>query len=264
MNVRSSSVVIGVVLAGAIGGLFVGTRGTRVTADERRQTAIQRAQRGPHAQVPTPESAPPVPAAMAWRELSGTRRGPNALFVNEIRKLGPNMPAPEVREGRAERLLETLAARATRRAFDGAPPRIPHAFDERSTAACVVCHAAGAMVADRIAPRMSHATYQNCTQCHVATDMAAIERSGAPAENAFVGSMPHPGRRYLPGAPPVMPHPLAMRQTCLSCHGPLGPPGLRSTHPERANCTQCHVLEENARLAPTLGETRAFEASGRR
>jgi hypothetical protein len=32
-----------------------------------------------------------------------------------------------------------------------------------------------------------------------------------------------------------------MREACASCHGPSGKRGLRSTHPVRASCQQCHA-----------------------
>ncbi len=178
---------------------------------------------------------------MSWAGLREVRRGPNAEFKSNLATLAQMMPAPEVLAGRAERLATTLAARAERRAFEGAPPRIPHTIDERSTSSCIACHSEGMVIADRIAPRMSHPLFQNCTQCHVTLDKPMIERSEQPADNSFVGLRPHPGTRYLPGSPPVMPHARAMHESCASCHGVLGPPGLRTTHPERQNCEQCHA-----------------------
>jgi cytochrome c-type protein NapB len=38
-----------------------------------------------------------------------------------------------------------------------------------------------------------------------------------------------------------MPHPMHMRSECDSCHGPSGRPGLRTSHPDRQNCVQCHA-----------------------
>ena len=40
MNVKTSHVVIGLVLAGGVVGLMVGTRGTRVTAEARHGTPV--------------------------------------------------------------------------------------------------------------------------------------------------------------------------------------------------------------------------------
>ena len=34
------------------------------------------------------------------------------------------------------------------------------------------------------------------------------------------------------------------KENCLACHGPRGHPFLRTSHPERTNCTQCHVTRD--------------------
>jgi cytochrome c-type protein NapB len=61
-------------------------------------------------------------------------------------------------------------------------------------------------------------------------------------ENEFVGTKaPLKGTRAWPQAPPTMPHRTLMREDCLSCHGPQGLFGLRTPHPDRRSCTQCHV-----------------------
>lgn len=236
MNVKTSHVVIGLVLAGGVVGLMVGTRGTRVTAEARHGTLLERAEAQPKSAL-----GEGVRPAVSWAGLREVRRGPNAEFKSNLTTLAQIIPPPEVLAGRAERLAATLAARAERRAYDGAPPRIPHTIDERSTSSCIACHGEGLVIADRIAPRMSHPLFHNCTQCHVTLAKPMIERSQQPSDNSFIGLPPHPGRRYLPGAPPVMPHPRAMHETCASCHGELGPPGLRTTHPERQSCEQCHA-----------------------
>lgn len=238
MKLQPSHLLVALVITGGAVGLFVGTRGTRITAEERRQTLIERAHAKPSGRIDLVDG---VAAAVKWSELPLARRGPNANFKSHLSQLVGPPPAPEVAAGREQRLTTTLTARAERRAYDGAPPRIPHAIDERSTSACLACHADGVVIADRIAPRMSHPVFQNCTQCHVSLEKPQLESAGSPRDNAFAGSLPEPGVRFLPGSPPVMPHPLWMRQTCASCHGALGPPGLRTTHPERQSCEQCHA-----------------------
>ena len=49
--------------------------------------------------------------------------------------------------------------------------------------------------------------------------------------------------RTPPGsAPPPIPHDLQFRGNCLACHaGPAAVAEIRTTHPERADCRQCHV-----------------------
>lgn len=53
--------------------------------------------------------------------------------------------------------------------------------------------------------------------------------------------------KYAENAPPVIPHPIADNVTgegCLACHkeGLNGAPP--TPHPERVNCTQCHVRSD--------------------
>ena len=46
------------------------------------------------------------------------------------------------------------------------------------------------------------------------------------------------------GMPQVIPHPVsdsASGDICLKCHGPGKVDAPATSHPERKNCTQCHV-----------------------
>jgi hypothetical protein len=63
------------------------------------------------------------------------------------------------------------------------------------------------------------------------------------------------GPRLYDGAPPVMPHPLFMRETCIACHtGPGARPEIRTSHPERRRCAQCHVeAETGEEFVSTMG-----------
>lgn len=161
---------------------------------------------------------------------------------------------------------EDLAARARLRAYDGAPPRIPHAIAQMTRPDCMACHDAGLRVADHIAPAMSHEPFANCTQCHV-VDGAPMPggalglESAPPWETDFVGlEAPDHGPRVWDGAPPVIPHPTRMRERCASCHGVLAE-GLASSHPWRASCTQCHAPSAafdqvpTGGVGPAIGET---------
>lgn len=246
MNVKPSHAVAALILAVAAVGFFVGTRGTRKTTEERQATVYARAtEKGERARHAIATNA------TAWPDLPEVRRGPNATFVNSLDTVVGTTPAPETLEGRDARLIEARVTRAARRAYDGAPPRIPHAIDQRTSASCLACHEDGLVIADHVAPKMSHPVYNNCTQCHVRDGETGVEAANFPAEyptgrvhppeNTFVGLAPHSGQRFLPDSPPVMPHSLTNRQECTSCHGPLGTPGLRTTHPERRNCEQCHA-----------------------
>jgi cytochrome c-type protein NapB len=84
---------------------------------------------------------------------------------------------------------------------------------------------------------MSHPRLEMCQQCHAAAPGAA-----PPPASDFVGlGAAGSGRRAYAGAPPTIPHGAWMREACDSCHGLAGAPGLRTTHPERQSCTQCHA-----------------------
>ncbi len=134
-----------------------------------------------------------------------------------------------------------LTARKQRRAYEGAPPVIPHEVDAMDSAACLACHGEGAVVGDLIAHPLSHEPYSQCVQCHAPTsnDVSTVHK---PVANAFGGAgRVGRGSRAWQGAPPTIPHTLQMRSNCVGCHGPAGDPGLRTSHPERRSCQQCHV-----------------------
>ena len=154
-----------------------------------------------------------------------------------------------------------LADRAKNRAFDGAPPMVPHEVDARSVAACTGCHSSGMNMGDRIAPMMSHAMLTNCTQCHVpqqGTSPTMTLPEALPFENNQWQGMASPthGPRATEIAPPQIPHRTHMREQCLSCHGPLGREALRTSHPDRQNCQQCHTsaaqLDQREAVAPPV------------
>lgn len=135
------------------------------------------------------------------------------------------------------------AVRASRRAYDGAPPTVPH---PDPGAACSACHDAdGQAIGDRVAPASPHvgtanvAATQRCRQCHVfvTTDARFVQ-------SRFIGLPQNlrSGRRATPGAPPTIPHRLLMRENCVACHaGPGVREEIRTSHPERQRCRQCHV-----------------------
>lgn len=140
----------------------------------------------------------------------------------------------------------TSLVRAARRAYDGAPPVIPHA---PLGGACVTCHTNTAREVPGIgtAPPNPHlqtlglSETVNCRQCHVFQNS-----TNEYVASTFVG-LPQDlrrGSRLYPSAPPTIPHRLFMREDCASCHtGGAVRPEIRCSHPERLNCVQCHVRE---------------------
>ncbi len=146
--------------------------------------------------------------------------------------------------------------RRTQRAYDGAPPVIPHAVASLGRQDCLNCHREGMdLGSDGLAPRTPHAERGQCRQCHV----EQLAPAGDFARTTFVAwRQPTRGTRAFPGAPPTLPHPVNGRETCLGCHGALGGSPLRTPHPDRATCLQCHVEQTD-----TAGLFRATTFGGR-
>ncbi len=166
----------------------------------------------------------------------------------KLRALALGAPASaDVKEKREE----ALAARASRRAYDGAPPRIPHQVDQRSAPDCLYCHSEGLALAGRVAPKMSHKPLSSCLQCHVVeravgSDWEIPQAPDAPPpqalDSSFEGaSLAHRVAPWGADAPPPIPHTTHMRTDCASCHGPSARDGLRTSHPQRQSCEQCHA-----------------------
>lgn len=213
---------------------------------------VPRSDPGPDSVVPVetgagsdgPDSGGPattsVPPALSYRELSA--RGPQSLGEGQRRVRDLGLLAVDLTDSvlvEADKKSASLQERAARRAYNGAPPVIPHAVDPYDGVGCLSCHGPGLEVASRRAPLVPHPYFENCQQCHVAGSPVFPEFELA--ANSFDGvAAPTEGPRAWPGAPPVIPHSTWMRSECLTCHGPLGKPGLRTSHPERLNCLQCH------------------------
>jgi cytochrome c-type protein NapB len=138
----------------------------------------------------------------------------------------------------------SLRVRAGHRAYDGAPPVIPHdAFGVQ----CIRCHTPTGQPIPGVgvAPANPHLHTQGlseasrCQQCHVFSTTVKV-LVGSDFEG--VRQSDRKGERLYPGAPPVIPHPLFMREDCNACHsGPAARPEIRCSHPERTRCLQCHA-----------------------
>jgi cytochrome c-type protein NapB len=140
--------------------------------------------------------------------------------------------------------LTPSAVRAERRAYNGAPPVIPHGALGPS---CAVCHAETARDVPGIgfAPPNPHlkthgmSDAARCQQCHVfqSTKEVFVVNDFRPLLQD-----PRPGERLYAHAPPVIPHGLFLREDCAACHaGAASRPEVRCSHPERVNCLQCHA-----------------------
>ncbi|MCL7981450.1 MAG: hypothetical protein M8840_13780 [marine benthic group bacterium] len=165
---------------------------------------------------------------IALAALSGTCTSPDTVAV----------PGHEgARKSSAE-------IRAERRAYDGAPPVIPH---RGFGADCVNCHNDRGRSVSGVgyAPASPHEGTRSaggtirCMQCHVfrTTDAEFVASEFDGVAQALTS-----GDRATAGAPPRIPHRVVMRENCLACHdGPGAREAIRTTHPERTRCRQCHL-----------------------
>lgn len=187
-----------------------------------------------------------VAPARSYAELRATPRGEGSGWTADLAALaGPGVLDPVSLEGTSK--ADDLAARAARRAYDGAPPRIPHAVRQDSAAECLACHDDGLRFRGLLATPMSHTAQASCTQCHVVDAAPMPGGADLPPDpravaNTFAGlASPTAGQRAWAIAPPRIPHRTQMRERCDSCHGVNGRAALRSTHPSRQSCEQCHA-----------------------
>jgi cytochrome c-type protein NapB len=234
---RGTSLLVAALLSAVAVGFFAGTRA------EWPQKA------GYWPKYQPPGGGVPAPTYMELRERA---LSPNAEIYRSSRAtligLLPSMTEKIPARDDALR-AQALARREQRRAFDGAPPTIPHPADTRAEPNCLLCHEQGARIADLTAPKMSHPSFRSCLQCHaegVSPEPVAAADLAPLAESSFA-PLPFGGRgaRAWPAAPPVVPHRSFMRQRCDSCHGVSGALGLRTPHADRQSCAQCHVFDQD-------------------
>lgn len=248
-NPRHTGLALGIFLLGS-----VVTATVAVIVAVRRAPAPRRP--GP-APVPVAVLAPPAEPIAAEAQVFRTRPGMMAI-------------EPEARRERAAH-PRTLEAFRYLRAYPGAPPRIPHGLTptEFRTSACKACHERGGYSRRFAAyvPLTPHPEMGMCLQCHVGDN--AVTGISLPSTDpnsrcplchgsggtprAFTTATldwrttawPQLSRRAPNRSPPPIPHDLQSRGNCLACHaGPAAVAEIRTAHPERANCRQCHVALE--------------------
>jgi hypothetical protein len=168
----------------------------------------------------------------------------------------------------------TLATFRRLRAYPGAPPRVPHGLtaEEFRGTICNTCHERGGWSPrfSAYVPLAPHPEWTGCLQCH-ATDAGLMgstfpgaapdalcrqcHTAGGRAAAAGTDWQPGPWPQLRPtatdGTPPGIPHDLLLRGNCLACHtGPGAVAEIRTTHPERANCRQCHLAQDDFFFGP--------------
>ena len=172
----------------------------------------------------------------------------------------------------------TLATFRLLRSYPGAPPRVPHGLTavEFRTNRCNTCHERGGFSQrfGAYAPVNPHPEWASCLQCHATNELLVglplpqaspddacrqcHSRGPSRFEETGLDWRPAawPATQGRAGGVPVIPHELQTRGHCLSCHmGPGSVSEIRTTHPERSNCRQCHVEagDRNGEFVRTAG-----------
>lgn len=199
--------------------------------------------------MPVPKTTTPAARVIAQSNQTWLLNNPTPNVIPES-KANPVAVADKF----ASR-MKSIEQRATLRAFEGAPPVVPHPVLDINVQTCRACHAAGLRAGDKISRMVSHTYLVNCTQCHVEAAAPGLAEARE-FPNSFQGrrASGYGGTRAWAGAPPVMPHGVFMRTNCVSCHGEFGYDGWRPDHLSRTNCVQCHApAAEFEQLAPTFG-----------
>lgn len=242
---KLTTMICFVVVSCAVTGYFVGLQSPMNPA----QRAVV-ANQPKHSVNASSESLDGVLLATSYADM---RNATSALAETSRTKLADLKsaidPLAEVTITPQQKTL-ALKLRASNRSFNGAPPTVPHPVDQMSSLTCAACHTNGFQSASLNISKMSHQFLTDCNQCHVESHSQHMAAT-AFDETTFVGmSSPTAAPRAYDGAPPMIPHSTWMRMDCMSCHGPTGKHGIRSTHPWRQNCQQCHA--PSATLEQTL------------
>lgn len=237
---KATTLVLVVVATASASGYFMGLRQNLRQQDEAPEWVRE---------VVEPEAHPAAPTAPSYLDLIerewAAHPHPGSILREGVLPSAAPALEPKDRAALAARRLE-------HRAFEGAPPIIPHSINEMTPAACAVCHTTPTRIGDAIAPAMSHEPYASCTQCHVAADGPRIGLDVPPLPDGqppfgsdFAGLDAHgAGQRNHPYAPPMIPHPIKMRENCISCHGAAGSNPLPQSHPvATTDCLQCHAAD---------------------
>ncbi len=202
------------------------------------------------AQIPDPEISRATAVSTTLWSLGSESESARLPAIHPA-AISAAMPAVSpVRALSREDSVRTLAEYYARRAYPGAPPMIPHLVTNDASygaRTCTRCHTRNRYVPrfDAYTPLTPHPELLSCRSCHVpaAAGELFVETDWiTPEPPVLEGGI-------LDGSPPAIPHSLEFRNNCVACHaGPGSVPEIRSNHPERVNCRQCHVASVTDRV----------------
>jgi cytochrome c-type protein NapB len=235
-SIKATTIVVAIVFTVSLSGFFIGMR----------QTVRETGQDVEYTEIHPEETHHSVQTAVDYKDIAQAGFGPNSQFKSQLSKLRRSPGSEAYPHPLFATETELRAKRESRRAYDGAPPIVPHPIAQDNAASCLQCHKQATMIGDVIAPGISHPEYTSCTQCHVSSQGLGSRWNTAKFDlhtgNRFAGDYEKKaGLQAYPDAPQTIPHRIHMRQNCISCHGELGTSPIRTPHPERQSCTQCHV-----------------------
>ncbi len=237
-STAATSILVAAVFTVSVSGFFMGLR---QTVSESSSGIVLAAE-----SIHEEDTQTDAILAPSYSEIATAGYSSNSSWKSRLSDLAPN--------DAFESILTTDSAelryrRDSRRAYDGAPPVVPHPIDQHSAESCLQCHGEALRIGDVVASGISHPQYTSCTQCHVSAKGLGSQWNTSDFDlhtgNRFGGfHQPLEGDRAYPDSPPTIPHNVHMRQNCISCHGPMGTSPIRTSHPDRQSCNQCHVPGE--------------------
>ena len=190
-SLQSGMIAGGIIVMIAVSGYFVGLRQTNSAISMTRPVEVPQAD----SRQDLSGTAVVAPMAVRYIDQNWPAQGVNALWRTSLVDFVPVPSTPPD----ANRVITpgekgaALKDRAARRAYDGAPPVVPHPITQDSSAACLACHGQGLQVKDRFASKISHPVFGgSCTQCHVSSHHAFTAAEAALftaplTENTFQG-----------------------------------------------------------------------------
>jgi len=152
--------------------------------------------------------------------------------------------------------------RSILRAYDGAPPQVPHSTTQTAYSKCLICHEKGFTLKDEqsegindrvVGPIVPHPNWVNCVQCHVPqnTEKKFVKSTFEPYRITRIKPKPDPSvdPAENSGPPPQMPHAMQNRENCKVCHASsTGSLAIKSPHGDRDGCQYCHMESESAKI----------------